>query len=53
MRLSSPMSAPSFSRPAGPEFRRSRMRAPSRLPTIVPTQSSYFQRLLWFFGFGR
>jgi hypothetical protein len=26
-----------------------RMRSPSRLPTITPTRSSYFQRFLWLF----
>ncbi|GEM_PF-5967922 len=44
MRLSSSMSVI----PAGRVMRR-----PSPLPTVVPTRSSYFQRLLWLFGFGR
>jgi hypothetical protein len=26
------------------------MRRPSPLPTIIPTRSSYLQRLLWLFG---
>ena len=30
-----------------------KMRAPSRLPTVYPTQSSYLRRLLWALGFGR
>jgi hypothetical protein len=29
------------------------MRRPSSLPTVVPTRSSYLQRLLWLFGIGR
>jgi hypothetical protein len=44
MRVSSSMS----SVPTGRTMRR-----PSPLPTVVPTRSSYFQRLLWLFGFGR
>jgi hypothetical protein len=30
-----------------------KLRAPSRLPTLVPTQSSWFQRILWALGLGR
>jgi len=30
-----------------------KMPAPSRLPTVYPTQSSYLRRLLWALGFGR
>ncbi len=30
-----------------------RLGRPSRLPSIVPTRSSYLQRLLWIFGVGR
>ena len=26
-----------------------RMRRPSPLPRLIPTKSSFFQRLLWFF----
>jgi len=33
--------------------RHARLGPPSRLPTIVPTRSSYLQRLLWLFGVGR
>ncbi len=44
MRLSSSISAVSPHRP---------MRRPSSLPTVVPTRSSYLQRLLWLFGIGR
>ena len=29
------------------------MRAPSRLPTVYPTRSSFLRRLLWALGFGR
>jgi hypothetical protein len=47
MRLSSSMSAIPTGR------RAVQMRRPSSLPTVVPTRSSYFQRLLWLFGFGR
>jgi len=45
MRLSSSISVVSASRQP--------MRRPSPLPTVVPTRSSYLQRLLWLFGFGR
>ena len=45
MRLSSSVSVVSVSRHP--------MRRPSPLPTVVPTRSSYLQRLLWLFGFGR
>ena len=34
---------------AGFGQRTQRMRSPSRLPTIVPTRSSYLQRFLWLF----
>jgi hypothetical protein len=44
MRVSSSISVVPASRP---------MRRPSPLPTVVPTRSSYLQRLLWLFGFGR
>jgi hypothetical protein len=30
-----------------------RMRRPSPLPTVIPTRSSYLQRLLWLFMPGR
>ena len=30
-----------------------KMRRPSPLPTIIPTKSSYLQRLLWLFMPGR
>lgn len=38
-----------FGRWAGAARRSQRMRSPSRLPTIVPTRSSYLQRLIWLF----
>jgi hypothetical protein len=46
MRLSSSISVVQASR-------HSTMRRPSPLPTVVPTRSSYLQRLLWLFGIGR
>ena len=45
MRLSSSISVV-------PASRHTPMRRPSSLPTVVPTRSSYLQRLLWLFGFG-
>jgi len=30
-----------------------KMRRPSPLPTVIPTRSSYLQRLLWLFRPGR
>ena len=52
MRLCPPITVPASRtarwRPSGPKMRR-----PSPLPTIVPTRSSYLQRLLWMFMPGR
>lgn len=49
-----PVIEPSFatklSRIVGKSARAPRMRTPSALPTIYPTQSSYLQRLLWLFN---
>jgi hypothetical protein len=53
MRLDSPLSLVAYRRPVASFKSKTRMRAPSRLPTIVPTRSSYVQRLLWLFGFRR
>jgi hypothetical protein len=53
MRLDSPLSLVAYRRPAASINSTVRMRAPSRLPTIVPTRSSYLQRFLWLFGLSR
>jgi hypothetical protein len=39
-----------LSRLVGRSSRPPRMRAPSPLPTIYPTRSSYLQRFLWLFN---
>jgi hypothetical protein len=53
MRTTSSISATALRPFGGGRERPSRLGPPSRLPTIVPTRSSYLQRLLWLFGFGR
>ena len=53
MRLVTPITyanaMPASRQPKKPQ----KMRAPSRLPTVYPTQSSYLRRLLWALGIGR
>jgi len=49
MRLSPPLYVVPPSRPARWRTSGPKMRRPSPLPTIIPTQSSYLQRLLWLF----
>lgn len=53
MRLSSSISVASTHRHLSGRDRGPQMRKPSPLPTVVPTRSSYLQRLLWLFGIGR
>ena len=48
MRLS-PLSAASMTRTMRWRATGPRMRRPSPLPTVIPTKSSYLQRLLWLF----
>jgi len=53
MRSSSPLFLVSPSRPAARRPASSKMHRPTPLPTIIPTQSSWLQRLLWLFTPGR
>ena len=48
MRLS-PLSAASPTRPMQWRATGPKMRRPTRLPTVIPTRSSYLRRLLWLF----
>ncbi len=50
MRLTNPISVFSHRHRHDPGRK---MRQPSALPTIIPTRSSYLQRLLWLFAVAR
>lgn len=53
MRPSQPPSVVPLTRTFGWRPSAPRMRRPTPLPTVIPTRSSYLQRLVWLFTPGR